>query len=66
MIIKNIGNGETLHNIKLTYTSKVYSASANESEVETVFEDFLKDIGYETVGNLYTKRTAKSKLGTFT
>lgn len=65
MILKNIGNGEVLENIKIIQTNKVYSSNANESEVETVFENYLKDIGYGTVGDFYTKRTAKSKLDTF-
>lgn len=65
MNIKNIQNGQILNDIKITPTNKVYSSSANEAEVETVFEDFLKDVGYGIVGGVYTKRTAKSKLDTF-
>lgn len=65
MIIKNLQNGQILNDIKLTPTNKVYSSSANESEVETIFENYLKDIGFGLVGELYTKRTAKSKLDTF-
>jgi len=65
MVLKNISNGEILNNIKITPTNKVYSSNANESEVETVFENYLKDIGFGLVGELYTKRTAKSKLDIF-
>lgn len=65
MDIKNLKNGEVVNNVKIVPTNKVYSSSANESEVEAIFEDFLKDIGYGTVGGLYTKRTAKSKLDIF-
>ena len=65
MRIKNTGNGEILDNIKIVQTNKIYSSNANESEVETTFENHLKEIGYGTVGQLYTKRTAKSKLDTF-
>lgn len=65
MILKNIGNGEILENIKIIPTNKVYASNANESEVETVFENYLKDISYGTVGDFYTKRTARSKLDTF-
>ena len=46
MRIKNIANGEVLNNIKIIQTSKVYSVTANESEVESAFENYLKDIGY--------------------
>ena len=65
MRIKNIANGEVLNNIKIIQTSKVYSVTANESEVESAFENYLKDIGYGEVGKYYTKRTARSKLDVF-
>lgn len=65
MKIKNIGNGEVLNNIKIIQTSKVYSVTANESEVESTFENYLKDIGYGEVGEYYTKRTARSKVDIF-
>lgn len=65
MKIKNIGNGEVLDNIKIIQTNKVYSSNANESEVETTFENHLKEIGYNSVGGLFTKRIAKNKLDTF-
>lgn len=65
MKIKNIGNGQVLDNIKIEQTYQIYSSNANESEVETTFENYLKEIGYGTVGSLYTKRAAKSKIDTF-
>lgn len=65
MKIKNVKNGQVLENIKIEQTYKIYSSNANESEVETIFENYLKEIGYGTVGELYTKRTAKNKLDTF-
>lgn len=65
MNIRNANNGQILRNILLIPTIKVYSSSANESEVESVFEEFLKDIGYGEIGNLFTKRVAKSKRDSF-
>lgn len=65
MKIKNISNGQILDNIKIEQTYKIYSSNANESEVETIFENYLKEIGYGVVGGFYTKRTAKNKLDKF-
>ena len=65
MNLKSLKNGKVINDIVLSPTNKIYSIDSNEAEVETVFESYLKDIGYGTVGELYTKRTAKSKLNTF-
>ena len=65
MRIKNIANGEVLNNIKIIQNSKKNTVTANESEVESAFENYLKDIGYGEVGKYYTKRTARSKVDIF-
>ena len=59
MNIKNIKNGEVFENVKITQPYKIYSMSANESEVETVFEEYLKMLGY-ILGENYTKRSSKN------
>ena len=41
MKIRNEKNGEIFDNVKITQPYKIYSTCANESEVETVFEDYL-------------------------
>ena len=64
MIIKNLTNGTLLENVKLTPTEKVPLTNANESEVEAVFDIYLKNIGYD-LGGLYTKRTARGQQNPF-
>lgn len=66
MIIKNISNGELLENINLQPTKKIYSTIANEAEVESIFEEFLRDLGYGGINSgFWTKRSSKNKLYTF-
>ena len=64
MKIRNEKNGEIFENIRITQPYKIYSTSANESEVETVFEEYLKFLGYQ-IGENYTKRSAKNANDTF-
>jgi len=64
MKIRNEKNGEIFDNVKITQPYKIYSTCANESEVETVFEDYLKLLGY-VLGKNFTKRSAKNPNDTF-
>lgn len=57
--------GQILRNVNLEVLYHVYSAAANEAEVESKFEEYLKDIGYGSVGGCFTKRTAKNAADKF-
>lgn len=59
MKIRSEKNGEVFENVKITQPYKIYSTQANESEVETVFEEYIKLLGY-ILGDSYTKRSAKN------
>ncbi len=57
--------GHILRKVNLEVLYDVYSSMANESEVENMFERYLKDIGYGNVGGYFTKRTAKNAADKF-
>lgn len=57
--------GQIIRNVKLEVLCKVYSSAANESEVESIFEEYLKDMGYGSVGGCFTKRAAKNAADKF-
>lgn len=58
-------SGQIIRNVNLEVLYPVYSSTANEAEVESLFEEYLKDIGYGSVGGYFTKRMAKNAADKF-
>lgn len=58
-------SGQIIRDVSLESLYIIHSSSANESEVESRFEEYLRDIGYESVGGWFTKRTAKNAADKF-
>lgn len=57
--------GQILRNVNLETPYKAHSSAANEAEVESRFDEYLRDIGYGSVGGCFTKRTAKNPADQF-
>ncbi len=57
--------GQIIRNVNLEVLYEVHGSNANEAEVESRFEEYLKDIGYGSVGGYYTKRIAKNPADRF-
>ncbi len=57
--------GQIIRNVRLEVLYKIHSSTANESEVESKFEEYLKDMGYGSVGGYFTKRSAKNAADKF-
>lgn len=57
--------GQIIRNVNIEPLYIIHSSSANEAEVESRFEEYLKDIGYGSVGGWFTKRTAKDAADKF-
>ncbi len=58
-------SGQILRNVKLEILNDIYKATANEAEVESSFEEYLKKIGYGSIGSHFTKRAAKNAADKF-
>ena len=58
-------SGQIIRNVNLEVLYDVYSSTANEAEVECLFDEYLKDIGYGSVGRYFTKRAQKIQLINF-
>lgn len=57
--------GQIIQNIHIEAPYLIHSCNANEAEVESLFDEYLKSIGYGSVGGWYTKRTAKNAADKF-
>lgn len=61
MKIKSKATGVVLENVRFPEFRVSKNLKENEASVETIFETMLKDAGYGTVNDYYTKRTAKHR-----
>lgn len=57
--------GHIIQNIHLEAPYLIHSCNANEAEVESLFDEYLRSMGYGSVGGWYTKRTAKNAADKF-